>query len=104
MNSKGNSILKYRCHQSSSCLACLFTKEQYGIIVPCQIITTVYADSDVYHTTELPMAVNTTLIVSLVVTVLVKTMTTMMMIFFFFCVLPVPRRKCVCDRFRFPTV
>jgi hypothetical protein len=24
--------------------------------------------------------------------------------FFFFCVLPVPRRKCVCDRFRFPTV
>jgi hypothetical protein len=25
-------------------------------------------------------------------------------IFFFFCVLPVPRRKCVCDRFRFPTV
>jgi hypothetical protein len=23
---------------------------------------------------------------------------------FFFCVLPVPRRKCVCDRFRFPTV
>jgi hypothetical protein len=25
-------------------------------------------------------------------------------IFFFFCVLLVPRRKCVCDRFRFPTV
>jgi hypothetical protein len=24
--------------------------------------------------------------------------------FFFFCVLPVPRRKCVCDRFQFPTV
>jgi hypothetical protein len=24
--------------------------------------------------------------------------------FFFFCVLPVPRRKCVRDRFRFPTV
>jgi hypothetical protein len=24
--------------------------------------------------------------------------------FFFFCVLPVPRRKCVYDRFRFPTV
>jgi transposase InsO family protein len=26
------------------------------------------------------------------------------LLFFFFCVLPVPRRKCVCDRFRFPTV
>jgi hypothetical protein len=24
--------------------------------------------------------------------------------FFFFCVLPVPRRKCVYDRFQFPTV
>jgi hypothetical protein len=24
--------------------------------------------------------------------------------FFFFCVLPVPRRKCVCDRFQFLTV